>query len=379
MATRSALDPSIRYDDADQEGAQMRAQQRDQMMRAWMQNQQFSQNQQLQDQDMGAKERMFNAELADRGTGRQYEGGLRLNLAEMGNAPQMAGIKDSRQRWDAQRADGASGRELNSMLDTQLLNAMRGGGAPSAGNAGDSMGGGMNPMMGEILAKRAGITYMNPQERELKDITLKNRIEAARSGGAGGVGDLGDFQPQTISGKAKFNEVYQQTGDKSAATMAAQQVESKEAGLEASDYESANAGDLGRFLTADTAMSGTQKGFTEGGLGALGGAAAGAAAGSIIPGVGTLIGGLVGGGLGALGGGIHGGLTGQDDPNQEASLKLLDGIRKEAISTSRARGISGKAALDLVKLKYRNLLANSVDKIGADKTRALLTALDTIN
>lgn len=77
MATRSALDPSIRYDDADQEAAQGRARNQDFMFRSYLQNRQEG----LAQQDLGARERMFQAELADRAAGRSHEGGLARDLS----------------------------------------------------------------------------------------------------------------------------------------------------------------------------------------------------------------------------------------------------------------------------------------------------------
>lgn len=73
MPTISALDPGLRYDDADQEAARMRAGNQDFMFRSYLQNQ-------SQANDNGSRERMLAAELADRNAGRQFEGGLARDL-----------------------------------------------------------------------------------------------------------------------------------------------------------------------------------------------------------------------------------------------------------------------------------------------------------
>lgn len=163
MAIRSALDPSIRYDDADQEAAQSRARDRDFMMRSWLQNQQMGQQRSMQQEDMGARERMFNAELADRGQGRQYEGGLRMNMLEMGQKPQMAGLAEDRRRWDTMREDGAGAREYSNLqsgfrADTLrgLIERMRGGGQ------GSMPAGGQPGMPGSASAGGGG--FMSPQD-----------------------------------------------------------------------------------------------------------------------------------------------------------------------------------------------------------------------
>lgn len=108
----------------------MRAQQRDQMMRAWMQNQQMGAQRSMQQEDMGARERMFNAELADRGAGRQYNGGLQMNMLEMGQKPQMAQLDFSKQKYTDERSDGAGTRDfanLQAQYKAEMLRQAVGG------------------------------------------------------------------------------------------------------------------------------------------------------------------------------------------------------------------------------------------------------------
>jgi len=113
----------------------MRAQQRDQMMRAWMMNQQFSQSQALQTQGDDARERLGMAEIADRGVGRQYEGGLRLNEADMRNAPLLAAQRFERDKWNTERDDGADARAMAKKLAAAkmgIFDEFFGGGAGAA-------------------------------------------------------------------------------------------------------------------------------------------------------------------------------------------------------------------------------------------------------
>lgn len=191
MPTVGLRDPSIRYDDADQEGAQQRARNQDFMFRSYLQNQQRSDN----NAAIAAQERMHGADLADRGAGRAFEGDLAAKLqgtfsdrtgaqmgmmdrqfagqgmlADKGHAadfertkmtmgPQQTMADIQKSQWEA----GAPGRQIGSTVDQMLLDkikGMQGAGAQPGQATGDGM-------LNRIMAKRFGVTDPTEQTENI--------------------------------------------------------------------------------------------------------------------------------------------------------------------------------------------------------------------
>lgn len=385
MPTISAMDPGLRYDDADAEAAQARARNQDFMMRNYLQQQATAAQQQLAQNGYNTQEKIAGMGIADHALQRNADYGMQslrgnqqMDQTRLAVGPQQTLANIEKSKWDA----GDPQRQYANLLDNALVTKLKAtmgsqGGHPGVpqNSANPSALGDNGSMMDRILAHRAGIDYISPLAQQVQDQTMRNRLDAAKTGMSGGTDS---FTPQTLAGRAKFNEILQQTGDRGQATVAAQQIESGEAQGEADTLGGANAADLSRFMTNDTSMSGAQKGATEGGLGAAGGAALGAGIGSFVPGLGTVVGAAIGGGLGLLAGGTHGALTGRDDPTQQQAAQLLSQVKQEATAVSRARGIPLQNAIQLTKLKYRNALADHVNDIGADQTRALMASLDSM-
>lgn len=143
MPTISALDPSIRYDDRDAEQAQMRARNQDYMMRQYLQNQQMQAQQAAEQNRLGAQERMFGQELADRAAGRTASYGQATELARIGQQPAMASLDFMRQKYGDERSDTAGTRDYANALAKFRMNELQ-----------NVMGGAQQPGMVDPMAQR---------------------------------------------------------------------------------------------------------------------------------------------------------------------------------------------------------------------------------
>lgn len=126
MPTISAMDPGLRYDDRDAEMAQTRARNQDYMMRQYLQNQQLQAQQSAEQNRMGAQERMFGQELADRAAGRTASYGQATELARIGQQPAMASLDFMRQKYGDERSDTSGTRDYNNALAQFRMNELRG-------------------------------------------------------------------------------------------------------------------------------------------------------------------------------------------------------------------------------------------------------------
>lgn len=143
MPTISAMDPGLRYDDADAEAAQARARNQDFMMRNFLQNQQQAAQQGMQQQGMNQQDQMLSRELADRAQGRtaqygmqQLAGNQALELGKQQQAPQMGALDFQKQVYGDTRSDSQPARNFQNAVAQAKMNELQGVLHPPMGGGG---------------------------------------------------------------------------------------------------------------------------------------------------------------------------------------------------------------------------------------------------
>ena len=143
MATISAMDPGLRYDDADAEAAQVRARNQDFMMRSYLQQQAAMAQHQLAQNGYNTQEKIAGMNINDHSLQRNADYGMQglrgnqaLELGKQQQAPQMGALDLQKQMYGDTRSDGQPARNFANAVAQAKMNELQGVLHPPAGGGG---------------------------------------------------------------------------------------------------------------------------------------------------------------------------------------------------------------------------------------------------